>query len=105
MLAWTTASPDSLKELRAFLSSKRFPLSWEQSIECNVHNPDTMQREHPIPQNLAHAPDLSIASFGEDDTESSRTESINPAEFGRTVENENSLSHVVNERLIESMID
>jgi hypothetical protein len=66
-----------------------------------MHDPDTMQREHPIPQDLAHTPDLSIASFSKDDAESGLTESFNPAGFGRTVENDNPLSHAVDERLIE----
>ena len=70
-----------------------------------MHDPDTMQREHPIPQDLAHAPDLSIASFGEDDAEPCGTDSFNQAGFGRTVENDDPLSHAVNERLIEWMID
>jgi hypothetical protein len=64
-----------------------------------------MQREYPIPQDLAHTPDLSIASFSKDDAEPDWTESFNPTGFGRTVENDDSLSHAVNERLIEWTID
>jgi hypothetical protein len=64
-----------------------------------------MQREHPIPQDLAHTPDLSIASLSKDDAESGWAESFNPAGFGRTVKNDNPLSHAVNESLIEWMID
>ena len=64
-----------------------------------------MQHEHPISQNLAHTPDLSIASFGEDDAKPCGTESFNPAGLGRAVENGDSLSHAVNERLIEWMVD
>ena len=105
MLAWTTASLDSLKELRAFLSGKRFPLSWDQSIKGNMHDPDAMQREHPIPQNLAHASDLSIAPLGEDDTEPCGTEPFNSAGFSRAFENNDPLNHVVDECLIERMID
>ena len=70
MRARTAASPDSLKELRTFLASEWFPRSWYQSVKRHMHDPNTMQREHPIPYDLAHAPNLSIASFGEDDAES-----------------------------------
>jgi hypothetical protein len=70
-----------------------------------MHDPNTMQREHPIPQDLAHAPNLSIASFGEDDAEPCGTESFNPAGFGRTLENDDPLSHAIDERLIEGLID
>ena len=64
-----------------------------------------MQHEHPIPQHLAHAPDLSIASFGQDDAEPCGTEPVNPAGLGRTVENIDPLGHALDERLIEGMID
>ena len=70
-----------------------------------MHDPNTMQCEHPIPQDLAHAPDLSIAPLGEDNAEQGWTESFNPARFARTVENDDPLSHTVNERVIEWMID
>ena len=70
-----------------------------------MHDPDTMQREHPIPQNLAHSPDLSVTTLSQDDAEPSRTESFNAAGFGLALENDDSLSQAVNERLIERMID
>ena len=70
-----------------------------------MHDPNTMQTEHPIPQDLAHAPNLSIPPLGEDNAEQGWTESFNPARFARTVENDNPLSHAVNERVIEWMID
>ena len=50
-----------------------------------MHDPNTMQHKHPIPQHLAHAPDLSITSFGQDDAEPCGTEPVNPAGLGRTV--------------------
>jgi hypothetical protein len=96
---------DSLKELRTFLSGERFPRSGYQSVKRHMHDPNTMEREHPISQNLAHAPNLSIASFGEDNAEPCGTESFNPAGFGRAIENDDPLSHAVDERLIEWMID
>ena len=96
---------DSLKELRTFLSRERFPRSRGQFVKRHVHDPNTMQREYPIPQDLAHATNLSIASFGEDDAEPCGTESFNPAGVGRTLENDDPLSHAVDERLIEWMID
>ena len=104
MRAWTAASSDSLKELRTFLSGERFPCSGYQSVKRHLHDPNTMQREYPIPQDVAHTPNLSITSFGEDDTEPCGTESFNPAGVGRTLENDDPLSHAVDERLIEGMI-
>jgi hypothetical protein len=70
-----------------------------------MHDPNTMQREHTIPDDLAHPPDLSIASLGKDDAEPCGTESFDPTGFGRALENNHSLSHAVNECLIEWMID
>ncbi len=70
-----------------------------------MHDANTMQREHPIPQDLAHAPNLSIPSFGEDDAEPCGAESFDPAGFGRTLENEDPLSHAVDEGLIIWTID
>jgi hypothetical protein len=70
-----------------------------------MHDPKTMQREYPISQDLAHAPNLSIPSFGEDNAEPCGTESFNPAGFGRALENNDPLSYAVDERLIEWMID
>lgn len=70
-----------------------------------MHDPDTMQREHPIPQSLAHPSDLSIAPLGEDDTKPRGTESFNSAGFSRALENNDPLSHVVYECLIERVID
>ena len=97
MRARTGASSDSLKELRAFLTGERFPRSRYQSVKRHMHDPDTMQVEHPITQNLAHASNLSIATFGEDDAESCGTEALNPAGPSRTVENVNPLSHAIDE--------
>ena len=97
MRAWTAASSDSLKELHALLSGERFPRSGYQSVKRHMHDPNTMQRVYPIPQDLAHTPNLSIASFGEDDAESCGTEALNPAGSSRTVENVNSLSHAIDE--------
>jgi hypothetical protein len=54
---------------------------------------------------LAHAPNLSIAPFGKNDTESCGTESFHPAGVGRTLKNDNPLRHPVDEYLIEWMID
>ncbi len=105
MRAWTAASSDSLKELHALLSGERFPRSGYQSVKRHMHDPNTMQRVYPIPQDLAHTPNLSIASFGEDDAEPCGTESFNPAWFSRAVENIDPLSHVADECLIERMID
>jgi hypothetical protein len=65
----TTSSSDSLKKLRKFLSGERFPLSGYQSVKCQMHDPNTTQREYPISQDLAHTPNLSIASLGEDNAE------------------------------------
>ena len=45
----TTASSDGLEELCTFFSGERFPRSGNQSLERHLHNPHTMQREHPIP--------------------------------------------------------
>jgi hypothetical protein len=64
-----------------------------------------VQLRYPVPQRLTHPSDLSIASFGEDDTEPCETESFNLAGFGRTLKNDDPLSHAVDERLIEWMID
>jgi hypothetical protein len=64
-----------------------------------------MQRKHSISQGLAHTPDLSIASFGENNAEPGWTESFNSARFSRAVQNDDPLSHAVDERLIERMID
>ena len=97
MRARTAASSDSLKELRAFLTCERFPRSRYQSVKRHMHDPDTMQVEHSIPQNLAHASNLSITTFGEDDAESCGTEALNPAGSSRTVENVNPLSHAIDE--------
>lgn len=105
MRAWTAASSDSLKELHTLLSGERFPRPGYQSVKRHMHDPNTTQREYPISQDLAHTPNLSIASFGEDDAEPCGTESFNPAGFGRALENDNPLSHAVDERLIEWMID
>jgi len=101
----TTASSDRLKESHTFLSGEGFPLSRDQSIKRYLHNTNTMQREHPIPQHLTHTPDLSIAPLGENNAEPCGTESINLAGFGRLVENDNSLGHAIDEHLIEWMID
>jgi hypothetical protein len=101
----TTASSDCLKELRTFLPGERFPGSGRQSVKRHVHDPNTMQREHTIPDDLAHTSDLSITSLGEDDAEPCGTESFNPTGFGRALENDDSLSHAVDKRLIERMID
>jgi hypothetical protein len=101
----TAASSDSLKELRTFLSGERFPCSWYQSVKRHMHDPNTMQGEYTIPYDLAHTTNLSIASFGEDDAESCRTESFNPAGFGRALENDDPFIHAVDECLIEWMID
>jgi hypothetical protein len=70
-----------------------------------MHDPDAVQHKHPIPQNLAHTPDLSIASFCENDAEPCGTEPVNPAGFGRTVENADPLSHTINECLVKRSID
>jgi hypothetical protein len=43
------ASPDSLKEPCAFLSGERFPRSRHQPVKRHLHDPNTMQREYPIP--------------------------------------------------------
>jgi hypothetical protein len=97
MRARTAASSDSLKELRAFLTGEWFPCSRYQSVKRHMHDPDTMEIEHPITQNLAHASNLSIPTFGKDDAESCGTEALNPAGFGRPVENVNPLSHAIDE--------
>jgi hypothetical protein len=70
-----------------------------------MHDPNTMQHDHPIPQDLAHTPNLSIASFSEDDAEPRGTESFNPAGIGQALENDDPLSHAVDEGLIEWVID
>src|SRR5262245_12089704 len=80
--ALTASSSNSPKELLTFLFRERFPLSGDDSIKRNVDNSDTMQGENPIPQDLAHAPNLSIASFGKNDTESRWTKSFYPAGLG-----------------------
>ena len=100
----TAAAPDRVKELRPFFSRERLPRAGNQSFKCHVHDPKTMQREHAIAKDLAHAPDLSIASLGEDDTESGWTESLNPAGLSRAVENIDPLSHTVDKGLIERAI-
>lgn len=64
-----------------------------------------MQREHPIPYDLAHTSDLPIASFSEDDAEPRGIESFNATGFGLSLENDDSLSHALDERLIEWTID
>jgi hypothetical protein len=97
MRARTADSSDSLKESRAFLTGEWFPRSRYQSVKCHMHDPDTMQIEHPITQHLAHAPNLSIATFGEDDAESRGTDALNPAGSSRMVENVNPLSHAIDE--------
>jgi hypothetical protein len=94
-----------MKKLRTFLSGERFPRSGYQALNRHMHDPNTMQRKYLIPQDLAHTPNLSVASFGEDDAEPCGTESFNSAGFGRALENDNPLSHAVDERLIEWMID
>lgn len=43
------ASADSLKDSCAFFSGERFPRSRHQSIKRHLHDPNTMQREYPIP--------------------------------------------------------
>src|SRR5262245_3403541 len=80
--ARTASSSNSPKELITFLSRERFPLSGDDSLKRNVYNPDTVQGENPIPQDLAHAPNLSIASFGKNDTESCWTKSFYLAGLG-----------------------
>jgi hypothetical protein len=99
------SSPNSPQQLRSFLLRQLLPLSFYQSRDGNVHNPDTAQLCYPIPQRLTHPSDLSIASFGENDAEPCETESFNLATLGRTLKYDDSLSHAVNERLIEWMID
>jgi hypothetical protein len=94
-----------VKELCPFFSGEQSPLPRFQSVKRNMHDPNTMEREYSVSQDLTHTPNLSIASFREDDAESRGTESFNPARFGRTLENDHSLSHAVGERLIERMID
>jgi hypothetical protein len=101
----TAAPPDCLEKLCAFFSSERFPRPRHQSVKRHLHDPNTMQREYPISQNLAHAPNLSIAPFGKNDTESRGTDSFDPAGVGRTLKNDNPLCHPVDKRLIEWMID
>jgi hypothetical protein len=54
---------------------------------------------------LAHAPNLSIPSFGENDAEQGWAESFNPARFSLAVENDDPLSYTVDEHLIEWVID
>ena len=105
MRAWAAASSDRMKELRTFLSGELFPRSGYQSVKRHMHNPNTMQREYPIPQDLAHTPNLSITSFGEDDAAPCGTKTFNPAGFGRPLENDDPLSHAVDKRLIEWMIN
>jgi hypothetical protein len=94
-----------MKELRPFFSGKRFPCAGHQPFKCHMHDPNTMQREHAVSKDLAHTPDLSIASLGEDDTESGWAEPLNPAGLGWAVENIDPLSHAVDEGLIERTID
>lgn len=64
-----------------------------------------MQGENPIPQDVAHAPNLSIASFCQNDTESGGTDSFYPAGLRWAIEDNNPLSHAVDEQLIEWTID
>jgi len=94
-----------LKKLRTFLLGERFPRSGDQPVKRHMHDPNTVQGEYPISKTLAHTPNLSIASFGEDNAELCGTESFNPAGFGLALENDDPLSHAVDERLIEWMID
>mgnify|MGYP001616866859 FL=1 len=101
----TAASSDRMKEPRTFLSGEGLPLSWDQFVQRHMHDTNAMQREYPIPQHLTHAPDLSIAPLGENNAEPCEAESINPTGFGRSVENDKSLGHAIDERLIEWMID
>ena len=99
------SSPNSPQQVRSFLLRQLLPLSFNQSLDRNVHDPDTVQLRYSIPQRLTHPSDLSIASFGENDAEPCETEAFNLATFGRTFEYDDSLSHAVNERLIKWMID
>ena len=87
----TAASSDRLKQPRTFLCGERLPFPRDQSIKRDMHNTNAMQCEHPIPQYLAHAPDLSIASLGENNPKPCGAKSFNPTGFGRPVENDNSL--------------
>jgi hypothetical protein len=64
-----------------------------------------MQGANLIPQDLAHAPNLSIAPFGKNDTESCGTDSFYPAGLRWALEDNNPLSHAVDEHLIVWMID
>jgi hypothetical protein len=94
-----------VKELCPFFSGEQSPLTRFQSLKRNMHDPNTMECEHSVSQDLAHTSNLSVASFREDDAESRGTESFNPARFGRTPENDHPLSHAVGERPIERTID
>ena len=69
-----------------------------------MHDPDTVERTHSVPEDMAHAPDLSIPTLRQDDAEPCGAQSLNLTGLRPTAQNHDSPGHPIEERLIEGSI-
>ena len=97
-------APNSVQQLRSLLIRELLPLADTQPVDRDVHDPGSMQQDHPIAERMAHPSDLPIPPLGQDNTKPVRPDPTHSAGLRPAAENHDALRHMIQKGLIERTI-